>query len=155
VTNRTAVAESRHLPSDGAPRNALLQRTKRVAVAAGTGWPSRPCTTANGHTATGWEHDQTIVSLPHSRASHLSTWQDVRWVGKFGSRRPSIRSSLPWPHHLHLDRLSWVPSLAATASSFPTTFTVVARRDALNGYKVDLVHMTGCNHWVGDGQQEG
>jgi hypothetical protein len=25
-----------------------------------------------------------------------------------------------------------------TASSFPTTFTVVARRDALNGYKVTL-----------------
>ena len=103
----------------------------------------------------GRAHDQTIVSLPHSRASHLSTWQDVRWVGKFGSRRPSIRSSLPWPHHLHLDRLSRVDSLAATASSFPTTFTVVARRDALNGYNVDLANMKGCNHWVGSGQQEG
>jgi hypothetical protein len=89
---------------------------------------------------------QTIVSLPHSGASHLSTWQVVRWLGRFGSRRSSIRSSLPWPHHLQLDRLSWVDSLAATASSFPTTLIVVARRDALNGYKVDLARMEGCNH---------
>jgi hypothetical protein len=48
-----------------------------------------------------------------------------------------------------------VDSLAATASSFPTTFTVVTRRDALNGYEVDLANMKGCNHWVGGGQQGG
>src|SRR5216684_424340 len=96
-----------------------------------------------------------IVSLPHSGASHFNTWQVVRREGTFGSRRSSIRSSLPWPHHLQLDRLSWVDSLAATASSFPTTLIVVARRDALNGYKVDLARMEGCNHWVEGGQPRG
>jgi hypothetical protein len=95
------------------------------------------------------------VSLPHSGASHFNTWQVVRMEGTFGSRRSSIRSSLPWPHHLQLDRLSWVDSLAATASSFPTTLIVVARRDALNGYKVDLARMEGCNHWVGGGPPRG
>jgi hypothetical protein len=43
---------------------------------------------------------QAMVSLPHSRKSHLSVWRVMPSIPNIGSGCSSITSSLPCPQHL-------------------------------------------------------
>jgi hypothetical protein len=73
---------------------------------------------------------QTMVSLPHSGASHFNVCWNMPRTPKFGSGRSSTRTSRPFSQHAQIGRLSWSDSLAATACRSPRTLIVVILQNA-------------------------